>query len=191
MPLYEVIVVTRIASAYNMRAMARALTERVKDQGGRIRNITNLGERVLNKEGKLDDNTTTAVGRYLSFEIDASPELKEKTLENIRGFVDVIRANEFKMSDYSYLKMVQRRLLHQTSPFTLEEQKDQEVIQDLYNYIEDYQQMKKEFKNPKEHYLKHKGKLMGEFWESPKIDDEQRSLSRDGTDKMEFYKREE
>ena len=179
-----------MGSAHNMNVMAKALTSKVKEEGGCIRNITNLGDRILPKKATLMDNTGTIVGRYLSFQIDANPELKDRTVDNILGFTDVIRANAFRMTEMSYLKEVQRRLLHQTSPFTLEEHKNAEVIQDLYNYIEDYNQMKREFKNPKEHYLKHKGKLKGDFWDEAKRTEEYRKFATAGTDPMEFYNKE-
>ena len=188
MPLYEVIAVTRMASNQNMQIMARNISLKLKEEGGSIRNITNLGDRVLPKKATMVDNTKTVVGRYMAFQIDANPELKDKAVDELLSFTDVIRVNSFKMKETSYIKEVQRRLLHLTSPFTLEENKDAETIQELYNYIEDYRQMKREFKNPKEHYLKHKGKLKGDFWDEAKRTEQYRRFATGDADSMEFYK---
>lgn len=65
-------------------------------------------------------------------QVDANPDLKNKLLVSALGHGDCIKAFATKMKEETYIKEAQRRLLQQTSPFTQEENKDAEVVKDLY-----------------------------------------------------------
>lgn len=47
-------------------------------------------------------------------------------------------------------------MLRETSPFKKIEAKDTEVIQQLYDYVQEYEEMREEFKNPREYYLQNR-----------------------------------
>ena len=182
------IVLTKMGSATHMANLVKSIATKVMEEGGCVRNITNLGDRILPKTLRMQDTKHTAVARYLAFQVDASPELKDKTLQQAMEFGDVIRAVAHKMKEETYITEVQRRLLQQTSPFTLEEHKSSEVIQDLYNYVETYNNMSEEFKNPKKHYLKHKPKLTGDFFSDAKRTEQYRRFASGDADSLDYYK---
>ena len=170
-----------MSSATSMAIMARAISTKIMEEGGVVRNITNLGDRILPKPIRSNDKTKTSIGRYIAFQVDANPGLKQRTMEEMMNFGEALRCFATKMKERSYITEVQRRLLQQTSPFAQNLHKNNEAIQDLYNYVEDYKTMREQFKDPKDTFMKHTKKYKGDFWNKEERKENWQAFSSSGT----------
>ena len=68
-----------------------------------------------------------------------------------------------KIKPKTYIKEVQDRIFEETSPFRTKDQlpkdeKSLKFIQELYEYVKDYEDMKEEFRSPRDYYIKNKDK---------------------------------
>jgi len=72
MPFYECIVIARAGRAQPTSTMMKALSEVVLRNGGNVRNITVLGDRILSRSMRGSDNARYNIGRYVQFLIDTN-----------------------------------------------------------------------------------------------------------------------
>ena len=73
MPLYEMVMVCRMAEQQNMTTLLRAVSRAVLQEGGVVRGFTNLGDRVLTRNKATEDGVNHAVGRFMQVQFYASP----------------------------------------------------------------------------------------------------------------------
>ena len=82
MPLYEVIFITRVGSSLSLTNTLRSIASKAAEDGGVVRNMTNLGDRILCKKvQKEQGQPITRVGRYISMQMELNPKLKDMTLK--------------------------------------------------------------------------------------------------------------
>ena len=66
MPLYELVLVCRIAEPIKLKSMLKGMSNAILMEGGVIRSFTNLGDRVLTKTlNSTDGKKGYGLGRFL------------------------------------------------------------------------------------------------------------------------------
>ena len=73
MPLYELVLVCRIAEPAKLKAMLKGMSNVILTEGGVIRGFHNLGDRVLTKTlNSIDGKKGYGLGRFLQVSLTAS-----------------------------------------------------------------------------------------------------------------------
>lgn len=65
MPLYEMVMVCRMAEQQQMTALLRTISKTILGEGGVVRGFTNLGDRVLTRNQPSEDGVYHGVGRFM------------------------------------------------------------------------------------------------------------------------------
>ena len=65
MPLYEMVMVCRMAEQHQMSTLLRQVSKTILQEGGVVRGFTNLGDRVLTRSRETEDGAFHAVGRFM------------------------------------------------------------------------------------------------------------------------------
>lgn len=65
MPLYELIVLARANTAKSTTGLVSNVASSILEKGGNVRNATILGDRILNRIVKGNDDQKHVVGRYV------------------------------------------------------------------------------------------------------------------------------
>ena len=74
MPLYELVLVCRIGESSALATALKRITSGILQEGGVVRNINNIGDRVLTKNLTSKEGTTFSVARFIQVEFYASHE---------------------------------------------------------------------------------------------------------------------
>ena len=85
--------------------------------GGIVRNLDNLGDRVLVKSLRAQDGQRYSLGRFLQVQFDANPEVLRRVEDKAREDPEVLRVNTNKLKDREYLDKSMKRLNQELSPF--------------------------------------------------------------------------
>jgi len=73
MPLYEMIMVCRMAEQQSMTQLLRQVSQAVLAEGGVVRGFINLGDRVLTRNRQTEDGVYHGVGRFMQVQFYSSP----------------------------------------------------------------------------------------------------------------------
>ena len=73
MPLYEMIMVARVGEQAALTNCIKNLSGTILSNGGIVRSLDNLGDRVLVKNLRSKDGLKYSVGRFIKIEFDATP----------------------------------------------------------------------------------------------------------------------
>ena len=73
MPLYEMIMVCRMAEQGAMTNLLRVVSNSILTEGGVVRGFTNLGDRVLTRNQATEDGVYHGVGRFMQVQFYSSP----------------------------------------------------------------------------------------------------------------------
>ena len=65
MPLYELVIVCKIGESQHLASMLKTVSSVILQEGGVVRGFTNLGDRVLVKNFRSQDNVIHSVGRFI------------------------------------------------------------------------------------------------------------------------------
>ncbi|EAS03219.1 ribosomal protein S6 (macronuclear) [Tetrahymena thermophila SB210] len=116
MPLYELIVLARANTAKATTSLVSSVAQSILEKGGNVRNTTILGDRILNRTVKGNDDKKHLVGRYVQILYDGNPQMMGQIEKAARESNEGIRAKTFKIKDFYSDAQLFRRALKQTSP---------------------------------------------------------------------------
>jgi hypothetical protein len=109
MPLYEMVVLCRIGETQAIANLIKSMVYAVYQEGGVIRKISNLGDRISDKSYKSKDGKYNSVIRYMSFEIDANPETQFVAQKVARGNSESLQVFVHKLNEKEYFKQIFNR----------------------------------------------------------------------------------
>lgn len=113
MPLYEMIVVSKISEAQNIVGFLKSFVNTVHNGGGVLRNVKNIGDRIAAREYKAKDGSKHSFVRFLALEFDADPvtmkvlEVQTKAhADNMSVIIHKLNMNDYykRMVDTEYFK---------------------------------------------------------------------------------------
>lgn len=100
MPLYELIVIARAGNARGSTNLMKQLSLSIFGEGGNVRGLNVLGDRVLTKEVSGNDDKKHLVGRYLQVLFDGSPNCKSAVELSAKSSFETIRCKTFRVKDF-------------------------------------------------------------------------------------------
>ena len=132
MPLYEMIMVARVGEQAALTNCLKQLSSTILTNGGVVRSMDNLGDRVLIKNLRSLDGTKYSVGRFLKIEFDSTPQVMMTVNATTRTHDEVLRLNINKMKESQYIDRVMKRLNAELSPFRDKETYDEDYIRAMW-----------------------------------------------------------
>ena len=132
MPLYEMIMVARMGESRLLGNTIKQLSSSVLQNGGVVRSMDNLGDRVLVKNVRAKDGTRNSIGRFIKVEFDATPQIKDIVEREVRSNEEVLRVNTNKMKEQQYLDRTMKRLNAELSPFRDKSSFDEEYTRAMW-----------------------------------------------------------
>ena len=132
MPLYEMILVTRMGESHLLASCLKQISAAVLNNGGIVRSLDNLGDRVLPKNVPAKDGSRHSIGRFIKVEFDASPHIKGIVETETRNNDQVLRVNTNKMKESQYLDRAMKRLNGELSPFKDKSSLDEDYIRAMW-----------------------------------------------------------
>lgn len=81
MPLYELIVTARCSNPVASANLMRIIAKRVFLEGGNVRNVSILGDRIMSKKLIGKDGSRHIIGRYVQILYDGNPDMHHTVLK--------------------------------------------------------------------------------------------------------------
>ncbi len=106
MPLYEMVVLCRIGETQAIANLIKNMVTAVSQEGGVIRRVSNLGDRICDKSYKSKDGKYNSVIRYLTFEFDANPETQNVAMKVARANSESLQVFVHKLKENEYYKQI-------------------------------------------------------------------------------------
>merc|ERR1712086_997412 len=132
MPLYEMVMVARVGEQKALVNCLKAVSGNVLSNGGVVRSLDNLGDRVLVKHLRAKDGQRYSVGRFIKAEFDATPQVMSMVESAAREHDEVLRVNTNKMKEAQYMNRAMKRLNQELSPFRDKSEHDEEYIRAMW-----------------------------------------------------------
>jgi hypothetical protein len=104
MPLYEMIILCKIGETQAVANLIKALVIAVYQEGGVIRKVSNLGDRISDKSYRAKDGSSNSIIRYLSVHFDANPQSRMVAEKVARGNSECVQVFTHKMKENDYYK---------------------------------------------------------------------------------------
>eukprot|EP00806_Schmidingerella_arcuata_P001505 Macronucleus_2358.p2 GENE.Macronucleus_2358~~Macronucleus_2358.p2 ORF type:complete len:207 (+),score=51.22 Macronucleus_2358:1-621(+) len=142
MPLYEMIMVCRMAEQSAMSTLLRNVSKTILGEGGVVRGFTNMGDRVLTRNKQTEDGVHHGVGRFMQVQFYCSPSTLALAEVAARESQETLRVYSLKMRDDEYLKRLMGSLNAELSPFKDDETRDSHYMRqtlDHYRKFEDFE----------------------------------------------------
>ena len=98
------IILCRIGETQAIANLIKSLVIAVYQEGGVIRKVSNLGDRISDKSYKAKDGSNNSLIRYLSVHFDANPESKILAEKVARGNSECVQVFTHKMKEIEYYK---------------------------------------------------------------------------------------
>ena len=98
-----------------------------------MRNLDNLGDRVLVKNLRSSDGYRYSIGRFIKMEFDASPQVMRLVEVEARNCSEVLRVNTNKIKETQYLDRAMKRLNAELSPFRDKSSLDEEYVRVMWS----------------------------------------------------------
>lgn len=100
------IIICKIGETQPIANLIKALTYSVYQEGGVIRKVYNLGDRITDKIFLSKDGTENNVIRYLSVYMDLNPSAK-RTIELVaRNSSETLQVFTHKLKEFDYFKLM-------------------------------------------------------------------------------------
>lgn len=141
MPLYEMIMVCRMAEQQAMTQLLRIVSKTVLAEGGVVRGFTNLGDRVLTRNRQTEDGVYHGVGRFMQVQFYSSPETLAEAEFVARDNGETLRVFSLKMKEDDYTKRLLGAMNAELSPFKDDDKKDSHFMREMldhYRKMEDF-----------------------------------------------------
>jgi hypothetical protein len=106
MPLYEMIILCRLGETQAIANLVKNMVFAVYQEGGVIRRIVNLGDRISDRSFKSKDGKYSSVIRYISLEMDINPESRKVAEKVARANSESLNVFVHKMKEKDYYKSV-------------------------------------------------------------------------------------
>ncbi len=118
------VVLCRIGETQAVANLIKNMVYAVSQEGGVIRQVTNLGDRISDKSYKSKDGKYNSVVRYLTFVMDANPETQTVAMKVARANTESLQVFVHKINEAEYYKQ----------HFNKDAWKEMEVNTDTSNY---------------------------------------------------------
>jgi len=106
MPLYEMVMVCRMAEQQSMSLLLTQLSKTILAEGGVIRGFTNLGDRVLTRNRTTEDGVHHGVGRFMQVQFYSSPSTKNVAEGFARASPETLRVFALKIKEDDYFRRI-------------------------------------------------------------------------------------
>ena len=127
------IMVARMGEARMLANCIKGISSAVLGSGGIIRNVDNLGDRVLVKNLRASDGQRYSIGRFIKLEFDATPQVMRIVEKDARENAEILRVNTNKMKEHQYLDRAMKRLNAELSPFRDKSSFDEEYVRAMWS----------------------------------------------------------
>lgn len=142
MPLYEMIMVCRMAEQQSMTQLLRQVSQAVLAEGGVVRGFTNLGDRILTRNRQTEDGVYHGVGRFMQVQFYSNPQVLAQAESVARDSAETLRVFSLKIKEDDYTKRLMGAMNAELSPFKDEETKDSHFMREMldhYRKMEDFE----------------------------------------------------
>lgn len=136
------VMVCRMAEQAQLATVLRNVSKSILTEGGVVRGITNLGDRVLTRNRQTEDGVYHAVGRFMQIQFYASPETRALAEIVARESQETLRVFSLKIKEDDYFRRVMGVVNQELSPFKDEEKKDSAFMREMldhYRKMEDFE----------------------------------------------------
>lgn len=121
MPLYELILITKCSQPAVAVNILKSATSFICGQGGNVRELKILADRLLAKEMQSIDKQHSLIGRYNQILFDGPPSLMPLIEKEFRLDKNILKISFFKVKDFysyaqEYSKPLQDTSIKQGSP---------------------------------------------------------------------------
>ena len=137
--LYEIVMVARINDPGSFKQMLKILSSNILQSGGVIRNLENLGDRVLVKSLRANDGVWYSLGRFIKLDLAANPQLHLQVVQQLREHDEVLRVNSTKIKDHQYMDTLMKKINFEMSPFSDKDKFDEDYVKAMWSH---YTQLK-------------------------------------------------
>lgn len=142
MPLYEMVMVCRMAEQHAMSLLLRNVSQTILAEGGVVRGFTNLGDRVLTRNRQTDDGVHHGIGRFMQVQFYSSPETLAQAELTARDSQETLRVFSLKIKEDDYFHRMMNKVNEELSPFKDDDAKDSVFMRDIlehYRVMEDFE----------------------------------------------------
>ena len=126
------IMVARVGEQAALTNTIKWLSSTILTNGGIVRSLDNLGDRVMIKNLRANDGTKYSVGRFIKIEFDSTPQVMKTVDASVRASDEVLRVNINKMKESQYIDRVMKRLNAELSPFRDKSTYDEDYIRAMW-----------------------------------------------------------
>ena len=137
------VMVARIGEQAALANCLKQISAAVLANGGVVRSVANLGDRVLVKNLRSRDGHRYSVGRFIKTEFDATPSVMRLVEKQTRDHDEVLRVNTNKMKEEQYMDRAMKRLNQELSPFQDKQNQDEEYIRAMWTKYTQLQALRK------------------------------------------------
>lgn len=100
------IILCRIGETQALSNLIKSLVNSVYQEGGVIRQVKSLGDRIADKAYKAKDGSRNAVVRYMSVEFDANPDARIVAEKVARNNSEAMQVFVHKLKEKEYYKQI-------------------------------------------------------------------------------------
>ncbi len=104
MPIYEMITLCKIGETQAVANLIKNIVTAVYQEGGVVREVKNLGDRISDKSYKAKDGSRNNIIRYMSFTFDANPQSRIVAEKVARANTECVQLFVHKLKDSEYYK---------------------------------------------------------------------------------------
>ena len=104
MPLYEMIILCKIGETQALANLIKNMVTAVYQEGGVVRKVANLGDRISDKSYKAKDGSSNTIIRYLSVHFDANPQSRIVAEKVARANSECLQLFVHKLKEMQYYK---------------------------------------------------------------------------------------
>ena len=106
MPLYEMIILCKIGESQALANLIKNMVTVIYQEGGVVRKVVNLGDRISDKSYKSKDGSAHTIIRYLSVHFDANPTSKLVAEKVARANSETLQLFVHKMKEMEYYREI-------------------------------------------------------------------------------------
>ena len=142
MPLYEMVMVCRMAEQAQMTQLLKNVSRAILAEGGVVRGFSNLGDRILTRNKTTEDGVHHGVGRFMQVQFYASPATLMLAERTARDSQETLRVFSLKIKEDDYFHRMMGTLNAELSPFKDQEARDSVFMREMldhYRKMEDFQ----------------------------------------------------
>ena len=128
MVLYETIIIAKPGPARKTMNLLKSMTDVILSEGGNVRDISILGDRLLAHDLKGKDKFRYHVGRYVQFLYDANPKVKPKVRRTSGVHAESLKTYTHRQNDLTDEAIAYRRTARMTTPIVSPSERNAEFL---------------------------------------------------------------